>query len=171
VIRENPRKVGGEVLFVGGGVGGEMIEMIEEPVTDLPLNEALTMRVVDPATFPAVKVTETPVVGFTLPKEPLTFHEYEIEVGQGLGEHEAVAAKLWEPLAFIVTDFGVRSTPLITGTTAVVIVMSEVACLEPPLRLAVTVRAIDPAWEPAVKVEDMPMVEERFPRLLLVAQV
>lgn len=66
-----------------------------------------------------------------------------------------------------VTGPGEMLTLESAGTGVEEIVMVEVACRDPPLSVAVTVRNVNPAVEPAVNVVDALEVENRFPNVLL----
>lgn len=142
-----------------------------ELVTIFPLNEAFTFSVTDPDALPAVNWVEVPVDGLMLPRELFNDQAYVVELGHGPGAQDAFAVKPRPWLILRDAEFGVMATPVITGTTELVMVMPEVAVLETPSSWEVTVKLAAPALAPAVNTTEGPVVEERFPRVLLSTQL
>jgi hypothetical protein len=105
--------------------------IVEEVLTNFPLNVAITVTIAAPEVEPAVNVTSAPAVTFREPSVLFRLQEYVIPGGQNPVLHDGVAVRLTFPPEKIVADAGLIEIEVRDGVPVTVKVVVALVLLCP----------------------------------------
>jgi hypothetical protein len=142
-----------------------LMVMVVDVLSEVPLREAVTFSITDPAEPPAVKSVLTPVLGVIVPMVLLMVHTYVTVEGQ-FAVHTGTAENVMEFPAVIVGADGLIDTPSSTFVLVIVISTGPPIFLEVP-SVAFTKSLTVPVLLPALNVTGLPVGELRAPSELV----